>query len=130
MVYTGIYRGTDVRQHTRAANHNHYLEGIVIMTDAHSIAQPSEPEVSPANNRQLTVGYASRYPDSRYHHERAMAGSRRFCHGYSSRGKGNGRLYCADRPAGERTDAVAAPGVQTVGAETKAGSGVYSGHIR
>lgn len=33
------------------------------MTDAHSIAQPSEPEVSPANNRQLTVGYASRYPD-------------------------------------------------------------------
>ncbi|MCX3309547.1 endoribonuclease SymE [Pantoea vagans] len=33
------------------------------MTDTHSIAQPSEPEVSPANNRQLTVGYASRYPD-------------------------------------------------------------------
>jgi len=33
------------------------------MTDAHSIAQPSESEVSPANNRQLTVGYASRYPD-------------------------------------------------------------------
>lgn len=33
------------------------------MTDAHSIAQPSEPEVSPANNRQLTVSYASRYPD-------------------------------------------------------------------
>jgi len=52
-----------VRQHTRAANHNHYLEGIVIMTDAHSIAQPTEPEVSPADNRQLTVSYASRYPD-------------------------------------------------------------------
>jgi len=33
------------------------------MTDAHSIAQPSEPEVSPANNRQLTVSYASRYPN-------------------------------------------------------------------
>lgn len=33
------------------------------MTDAHSIAQPTEPEVSPANNRQLTVSYASRYPD-------------------------------------------------------------------
>lgn len=33
------------------------------MTAAHSIAQPSEPEVSPENNRQLTVSYASRYPD-------------------------------------------------------------------
>ncbi|WIL41591.1 endoribonuclease SymE [Pantoea agglomerans] len=33
------------------------------MTDAHSIAQPSEPEVSPSNNRKLTVSYASRYPD-------------------------------------------------------------------
>ena len=33
------------------------------MTDTHSIAQPFEAEVSPANNRQLTVSYASRYPD-------------------------------------------------------------------
>ncbi|HAY7502003.1 TPA: endoribonuclease SymE [Shigella flexneri] len=33
------------------------------MTDTHSIAQPLEAEVSPANNRQLTVSYASRYPD-------------------------------------------------------------------
>lgn len=33
------------------------------MTDTHSIAQPFEPEVSPANNRQLTVSYASCYPD-------------------------------------------------------------------
>ncbi|HHT8011062.1 TPA: hypothetical protein ACT2KU_004070, partial [Escherichia coli] len=33
------------------------------MTDMHSIAQPFEAEVSPANNRQLTVSYASRYPD-------------------------------------------------------------------
>lgn len=33
------------------------------MTDAHSIAQISEPEVSSSNNRQLTVGYGSRYPD-------------------------------------------------------------------
>ncbi|MDW8847659.1 endoribonuclease SymE [Erwinia sp. MMLR14_017] len=33
------------------------------MTDAHSIAQPSEPEVFPANNRKLTVSYVSRYPD-------------------------------------------------------------------
>ncbi|EON4424352.1 hypothetical protein ACLIKZ_003782, partial [Shigella flexneri] len=28
------------------------------MTDTHSIAQPLEAEVSPANNRQLTVSYA------------------------------------------------------------------------
>ncbi|WP_421355630.1 endoribonuclease SymE [Pseudocitrobacter faecalis] len=33
------------------------------MIDTHSIAQPFEPEVSPANNRHVTVGYASRYPD-------------------------------------------------------------------
>jgi len=33
------------------------------MSDAHSIAQPTEPEVCPADNRQLTVSYASRYPD-------------------------------------------------------------------
>ncbi|MCQ8906094.1 endoribonuclease SymE [Escherichia albertii] len=33
------------------------------MTDTHSIAQPFEAEVSPANNRKLTVSYASRYPD-------------------------------------------------------------------
>lgn len=35
------------------------------MTNAHSIAQPTEPEVFPSNNRQITVGYASRYPDYR-----------------------------------------------------------------
>ena len=35
------------------------------MTDTHSIAQPAEPEVLAANNRQITVGYASRYPDYR-----------------------------------------------------------------
>ncbi len=29
-----------------------------MMTDTHSIAQPFEAEVSPANNRQLTVSYA------------------------------------------------------------------------
>ena len=33
------------------------------MTDTHSIAQPFEAEVSPANNRLGTVSYASRYPD-------------------------------------------------------------------
>ena len=33
------------------------------MTTPHSIAEFTDPEVSPANNRQLTVSYASRYPD-------------------------------------------------------------------
>lgn len=33
------------------------------MTDTHSIADPCDPEVSPANNRHFTVSYASRYPD-------------------------------------------------------------------
>ncbi|MCK3399899.1 SymE family type I addiction module toxin, partial [Escherichia coli] len=33
------------------------------MTDTHSIEQPIEAEDSPANHRQLTVRYASRYPD-------------------------------------------------------------------
>ena len=33
------------------------------MTIAHCSAEPFEPEVSPANNRRLTVSYASRYPD-------------------------------------------------------------------
>ena len=33
------------------------------MTDTHSISDPCDPEVSPTNNRHLTVSYASRYPD-------------------------------------------------------------------
>lgn len=33
------------------------------MTTPHSIAEFTDPEVSPANNRHLTVSYASRYPD-------------------------------------------------------------------
>ena len=33
------------------------------MTDTHSISESFEPEVSPANNRHVTVGYAGRYPD-------------------------------------------------------------------
>ncbi len=31
------------------------------MTTVHSIADPCDPEVSPTNNRHLTVSYASRY---------------------------------------------------------------------
>lgn len=33
------------------------------MTTVHSISDPLDPEVSPSNNRHLTVSYASRYPD-------------------------------------------------------------------
>ncbi|GAL38525.1 putative toxin-antitoxin system toxin component [Citrobacter freundii ATCC 8090 = MTCC 1658 = NBRC 12681] len=50
-------------QHERLANHNPYFEGIAIMTTPHSIAEFTDPEVSPANNRLGTVSYASRYPD-------------------------------------------------------------------
>ncbi|HCL5322772.1 TPA: endoribonuclease SymE [Salmonella enterica] len=33
------------------------------MTTPHSIAEFTDPEVSPTNNRAATVSYASRYPD-------------------------------------------------------------------
>lgn len=33
------------------------------MTNPHSIAEFTDPEVSPANNRAATVSYASRYPE-------------------------------------------------------------------
>lgn len=33
------------------------------MTTPHSIAEFTDPEVSPANNRTATVSYASRYPE-------------------------------------------------------------------
>lgn len=33
------------------------------MTTPHSIAESTDPEVYPANNRHLTVSYASRYPE-------------------------------------------------------------------
>ncbi|EAB8533189.1 endoribonuclease SymE [Salmonella enterica subsp. enterica] len=33
------------------------------MTTPHSIAGSTDPEVFPANNRHLTVSYASRYPE-------------------------------------------------------------------
>lgn len=33
------------------------------MTTPHSIAEFTDPEVSPANNRAATVSYASRYPN-------------------------------------------------------------------
>ena len=89
------------------------------MTDTHSIAQPFEPEVSPANNRQLTVSYASRYPDYSRIPAITLKGQW-FCHRHCGRCQSDGRLYCPHRPTTRRrrgrTDAVAAPGVQTVGA--------------
>ena len=63
-----IYRGfiSAMRrcyQHPRIADHSHYLQGIVTMTDTHCIAVSFDPEVHAADNRRLKVGYASRYPD-------------------------------------------------------------------
>lgn len=93
------------------------------MTDTHSIAQPFEAEVSPANNRQLTVSYASRYPDYNRIPAITLKGQwrkPRFCHRHGGRCQSDGRLYCPHRPTTrrrrERTDAVTAPGVQAVGA--------------
>ena len=74
------------------------------MTDTHSIAQPFEAEVSPANNRQLTVSYASRYPD----YSRIPA--------ITLKGQWLEAAGFAPRRRRERTDAVASPGVQAVGA--------------
>lgn len=90
------------------------------MTDTHSIAQPFEAEVSPANNRQLSEPLPGLQPYSRHHPERSVAGNRRFCHRHGGRCQSDGRLYCPHRPTTrrrrERTDAVTAPGVQAVGA--------------
>lgn len=94
------------------------------MTDTHSIAQPFEAEVSPANNRHVTVGYVSRYPDHAHIPaltlKASVAGSRRFCDRHGGRCQSDGRLYCPHHPTTrrrrERTDAVAAPGMQAVGA--------------
>jgi toxic protein SymE len=52
-----------VRQHTRIADHNHYLKGIVTMTDRDCSVDSFDPEVLPVNKRELTVSYVSRYPD-------------------------------------------------------------------
>lgn len=93
------------------------------MTDTHSIALPFEAEVSPANNRQLTVSYASRYPDYSRIPAITLKGQwleTAVCHRHGGRCQSDGRLYCPHRPTTrhrrERTDAVTAPGVQTVGA--------------
>ncbi len=94
------------------------------MTDTHSIAQPFEAEVSPANNRQLTVSYASRYPDYSRIPAITLKGQWLEAAGFATGTvvdvKVMERLYCPHRPTTrrrrERTDAVAAPGVQAVGA--------------
>lgn len=66
------------------------------MTTVHSIADPCDPEVSPTNNRHLTVSYATRHPHPRPHHEGTVAGSRRFRHRHRGGCEGDERLYCAN----------------------------------
>ncbi len=84
------------------------------MTTPHSIAEFTDPEVSPENNRKGTVSYASRFED----HQRIPAiimkgqwlGSRRFCHRRQNRYQSNGRLYRDYREAaGAGTGGIAAP---------------------
>lgn len=94
------------------------------MTDTHSIAQPFEAEVSPANNRQLTVSYASRYPDYSRIPAITLKGQWLEAAGFAT-GTAidvkvmEGCIVLTAQPPRrrrERTDAVAAPGVQAVGA--------------
>ncbi|XQK74257.1 endoribonuclease SymE [Escherichia coli] len=72
------------------------------MTDTHSIAQPFEAEVSPANNRQLTVSYASRYPDCSRIPAITLKGQWLEAAGFATehcgRCQSDGRLYCPHRP--------------------------------
>ena len=90
------------------------------MTDTHSIAQPFEAEVSPANNRQLTVSYASRYPDYNRIPAITLKGqwleAAGFATGTAVDVKVMEGCIVPTRRRRERTDAVTAPSVQAVGA--------------
>lgn len=83
------------------------------MTTPHSIAEFTDPEVSPANNRLGTVTYASRYPDYTHVPAIIMKG-----HWLQIRCQSDARLHCADDKATgagrTRVIAVAASGVQAV----------------
>lgn len=86
------------------------------MTDTHSIAQPFEAEVSPANNRQLTVSYASRYPDYSRIPAITLKGQWLEAAGFATGTAVNVKvmegcivLTAQPRRQRERTDAVAAP---------------------
>ena len=71
------------------------------MTDTHSIAQLFEAEVSPANNRQLTVSYASRYRITAVFPPSPLKGQWLEAAGLPpARGRcqSDGRLYCPHRP--------------------------------
>lgn len=94
------------------------------MTTPHSIAEFTDPEVSPTNNRHLTVSYASRYPDYNRIPAITLKGQwledAGFTTGTQVDVKVMNLLYCAQRTAAatrrKRFDAVAAPGVQAIGA--------------
>lgn len=67
------------------------------MTTEHSIADPCDPEVLPANNRMGTVSYASRYPDYTHVPSIIMKGqwlaAAGFYHRYQIRCQSDGWLY-------------------------------------
>lgn len=92
------------------------------MTTPHSIAEFTDPEVSPTNKRRLTVSYANRYPEYTRLPAITLKGQwlgRRVYHRYAGRCKGDERLYRAHGTAAatrrKRVDAVAAPGEQAIG---------------
>lgn len=93
------------------------------MTTVHSIADQCDPEVFPANNRHLTVSYASRYPEYTRIPAITLKGQWLEDAGFTTgagRCEGDERLYSADGTAAatrrKRVDAVAAPGEQAIGA--------------
>jgi hypothetical protein len=70
------------------------------MTTPHSIAEFTDPEVSPANNRVATVSYASRFEDHQHIPAIIMKGQWLEAAGFATgqnRYQSNGRLYRADR---------------------------------
>lgn len=113
------------------------------MTDTHCIAVSFDPEVHAADNRHLKVGYASRYPDysripvkqrslSVHRDEGDVVKSRRIRHRHRRKSTGDGRLHRAHRPNAPTrrvsADDVATQSGKAVGAQTKAGAGVYRGN--
>ncbi|MCA6917095.1 hypothetical protein LF941_17040 [Pectobacterium versatile] len=55
-----------MQQHTRTADQNRYLKGIVIMTDVDCIAVCENENARSVTYRHLTVSYAGRHRDNVY----------------------------------------------------------------
>lgn len=93
------------------------------MTTPHSIAESTDPEVFPANNRHLTVSYASSYPEYTRIPAITLKGQWLEDAGFTTGTQVDVRVMngcCADGTAAatrrKRVDAVAAPGEQAIGA--------------